>query len=418
MFENVNELGLAFLAVATVFVLLEWAISSRRKNNLYSQKDTFCNLATLVIGRLSQPLFIAYVYGSLKFLQSLALFKIPDSEWTTVVAFVLTDFFYYWEHRFSHSWKPLWVLHETHHSSTHFNFTTSFRLPWLGRLVAPIFFGPMVIFGFKPEQLVLFFSLNLMYQFFLHTKLIAKLGVLEGIFNTPSAHRVHHGRNAMYLDKNFGGVLMIWDRVFGTYQAEIEQPEFGLRSNFLSNNPFVVQFHSFPMYGWVIGRWNALRNQIVISLMLILSSFAFLCNRAESQEETAIPNCPIQGHVQIDEISGPSLLGKWKGHIFEFRRHPAVSIESQEGSKLNGTYQGVLGKFPLTGLLHEDNSRVTFYVDFTSAKFLRLLFRKHSGSLVAILDGKLVGNTISGTACLPDISDKEVRFSASKEDAQ
>ncbi|MBK7840902.1 MAG: sterol desaturase family protein [Candidatus Obscuribacter sp.] len=89
---------------------------------------------------------------------------------------------------------------------------------------------------------------NLIYQFFLHTKIIGKLGAVEGWINTPSAHRVHHGRNELYLDKNFGGILMIWDRLFGTYQAETEVPEYGILGKFESNNPFTVQLHKVPGY--------------------------------------------------------------------------------------------------------------------------------------------------------------------------
>jgi len=413
MFETIKELGSIFLPVAAVFVLLEWSISGRRKKGLYSLRDTLCNLGILAIGKLSQPILIAYVYGSLKSLESFALFKIPDSTWTIALAFVLTDFCYYWEHRFSHNFSPLWILHETHHSSKHFNFSTSFRLPWLGRLVAPIFFGPLVIFGFRPEQLVLFFTINLLYQFFLHTKLVPKLGVLEGIFNTPSAHRVHHARNTIYLDKNFGGVLMIWDRLFGTYQAETEQPAFGVRSNFSSNNPFAVQFHYFPFYPWITGKLSRVRSYTGLALIFVLLLPILMCSRVESQESLLTSSSPIQGHVEIDETPGPKLLGKWKGKIIEFRRHPTVSIDAQQGSKVDGTYKGILGKFPLTGRLHEDNSSITFYVDFTGAK--SFWFRKHSGAMVAIIEGKLVGNTICGTACLPDISDRKVHFSASKE---
>jgi sterol desaturase/sphingolipid hydroxylase (fatty acid hydroxylase superfamily) len=254
MFESVKSVMVPFLIVATCFVVSEMIVSFRLKQGLYSLKDALCNLVIFVGGRLSQPLFLTYIYWALQSIEKFQIFNIPDTAWSTAIVFVLTDFLYYWEHRASHSLAPLWLFHEVHHSSKYFNLTTSFRLSWLGRLTAPIFFGPLVFLGFKPEQLVLFFTANLFFQFFLHTKMVPKLGILEGVFNTPSAHRVHHARNPIYLDKNFGGILMLWDRMFGTYQSESESPQFGVTGNFESDNPLTVQFHKMPGYIWLVKR--------------------------------------------------------------------------------------------------------------------------------------------------------------------
>jgi sterol desaturase/sphingolipid hydroxylase (fatty acid hydroxylase superfamily) len=254
MFEDAQALLWPSLFVFAICILLEWIVSRAKGISLYEGKDVLCNLGIFVVARISQPLFVGYTFYCLKFLESVRPWELPNTIATTFVAVVLTDLAYYWEHRLSHTTRLLWFFHEVHHSSRSFNLTTSFRLHWLGRLVAPLIFAPLILLGFSANQVVLFLFANLIYQFFLHTKLVGKLGWLEGIINTPSAHRVHHARNKTYLDKNFGGILMLWDRLFGTYQAEVEEPEFGVLGHFRSNNPFTVQFHKVPGYCALAGR--------------------------------------------------------------------------------------------------------------------------------------------------------------------
>jgi sterol desaturase/sphingolipid hydroxylase (fatty acid hydroxylase superfamily) len=248
MFEDAQALLVPSLIVFLACILLEWIVSRAKGISLYDGKDVLCNLGIFIVGRLSQPLFVGYTFYCLKFLETVRLWELPNTLATTILAIVLTDLSYYWEHRFSHTTRFLWFFHEVHHSSRSYNLTTSFRLHWFGRLVAPLIFAPLILLGFSANQVVLFLFANLIYQFFLHTKLVGKLGWLEGIVNTPSAHRVHHARNKIYIDKNFGGILMIWDRLFGTYQAETEEPEFGVLGKFRSYNPLTVQFHKVPGY--------------------------------------------------------------------------------------------------------------------------------------------------------------------------
>ena len=248
MFEGNQSVIAVFLPLALVFVVIEALVAHFRKEAIHSLPDTMCNLAILLIGRLSQPLFTIYIYFTLSAVEKVAPFHLPESTATTIAAVLFTDFIYYWQHRWSHKNRYLWFFHEVHHSSKFFNLATSFRLHWLGRIMAPIFFAPAILCGFRAEQVALFFILNLFYQFFLHTKLIGKIPFVEGIFNTPSAHRVHHSRNKEYLNKNFGGILMLWYHVFGTYQAEGSTPVFGTIGRFESNNPFTVQFHKLKGY--------------------------------------------------------------------------------------------------------------------------------------------------------------------------
>ena len=125
------------------------------------------------------------------------------------------------------------------------NLTMAYRLNWLSAIISPVFFLPLAFLGIPTDFIVLSYALNLLYQFFMHTEAVGKLGWLEGIIDTPSAHRVHHGSDPIYIDKNFGGVFMIWDRLFGTYQPELEKPTYGLTTGFTSYNPFRLVFQGF-----------------------------------------------------------------------------------------------------------------------------------------------------------------------------
>jgi len=233
---------LAFLALLIVLEIL-W--SWRNDKKVYQLKETMANFAILAGFQLSKFVFGAYQLSVLGMAVNFAFFDLPDSKWMLIPTFVVVDFIYYWYHRASHVWKPMWAFHLVHHSSPLMNLTTSYRLNWFSAIVSPLFFVPLAILGFSPNHIVLCFALNLLYQFFLHTEFIGKLGFVEGNLNTPSAHRVHHGANNIYLDKNFGGVLMLWDRLFGTYVAETEKVKYGITTGFVSHNPFVLVLHGF-----------------------------------------------------------------------------------------------------------------------------------------------------------------------------
>lgn len=233
---------LAFLAL---LILLEIIWSWRNDKKVYQLNETLANFAILAGFQLSKFIFGAYQLSILGIAVNHAIFELPDSKWMMIPTFVVVDFMYYWYHRASHVWKPMWAFHLVHHSSPLMNLTTSYRLNWFSAIVSPLFFVPLAILGFSPNQIVLCFALNLVYQFFLHTEFVGKLGFIEGNLNTPSAHRVHHGANQIYIDKNFGGVLMLWDRLFGTYVEETEKVKYGVTTGFVSHNPFVLVLHGF-----------------------------------------------------------------------------------------------------------------------------------------------------------------------------
>ncbi len=172
------------------------------------------------------------------------LFDIPlNTAWSWIALFVGTEFFYYWFHRASHRIRWLWATHAVHHSATHFNLSAAIRLGWTGTISgAFVFFLPLALIGFHPLAIALMLGFGLIYQFFLHTALPVKLGPLEWILNTPQHHRVHHASNETCLDKNYGSVLIVFDRLFGTFTAApADEPlRFGLKGREPSNNPIRI----------------------------------------------------------------------------------------------------------------------------------------------------------------------------------
>ncbi|PLP99896.1 sterol desaturase family protein, partial [Cupriavidus pauculus] len=175
-----------------------------------------------------------------------------NSALAVLLLFVGQEFCYYWYHRASHRIRFFWATHAVHHSPNELTLGTAYRLGWTGKITGTaIFFAPLVFLGVRPEVVLATLSLNLLYQFWLHTTWIPKLGWLEYVFNTPSAHRVHHASNVDYLDANYGGVLIIFDRLFGTYVAERDdQPcRFGLVHPTTTHNPLVNQFEHWISLG-------------------------------------------------------------------------------------------------------------------------------------------------------------------------
>jgi hypothetical protein len=183
----------------------------------------------------------------LKAFASLTPFRIPITLQSTLLALLVVDFIYYWKHRTAHQVRLLWAFHSIHHSSKEYNLSTALRLPWFGEALDTLFYVPAVLIGFNPMVLFLGKIIVLLYQYGIHTESVGKLGRLDLVLNTPSNHRVHHGSNAIYLDKNHAGILMVWDHLFGTYQAEREDVPivYGLVKPLRSYNPFSINFAEF-----------------------------------------------------------------------------------------------------------------------------------------------------------------------------
>lgn len=178
--------------------------------------------------------------------EGLIPWSIPLNWWTIILVVLIADITYYWEHRLAHQIRLLWTQHAVHHSSRDFNIITGIRFGPLESIWALIAHIPMVLVGFSPDM-IFFGSLSILaYQTWIHTETIGRLGFIEKIFNTPSHHRVHHGSDRKYLDKNYGGILIIWDRLFGSFKVEDETPIYGLTRDFDSHNPIHVWFSEIP----------------------------------------------------------------------------------------------------------------------------------------------------------------------------
>lgn len=234
--------------ITALFVVAEMLWSRRTGRGVYNTRETLANTAIFVGGQLVGPASIAWKTLVLGAIGGLAPFHWERGPALFIVTFLATDLVYYASHRLQHEVKALWPLHVVHHSSPWMNLTTSFRISWVLPFVGFIVYAPLVLLGLPNELIGISLALNLTFQFFLHTEAVRTLGPLEGILNTPSAHRVHHGSNPLYLDKNYGGVLMIWDRLFGTWQPETEPVRYGITTGFKGHNPLYLMFHGFIDY--------------------------------------------------------------------------------------------------------------------------------------------------------------------------
>ena len=175
--------------------------------------------------------------------------RIELTWWTLPLMLVAQDFFYYWSHRSHHVIRILWASHVVHHSSQRFNLSTALRQTWTG-FTSFVFYLPMIAAGVHPGVLAFCQSVNLVYQFWIHTERIDRLPrPIEAVFNTPSHHRVHHASQGSYLDRNFAGMLIVWDRMFGTFAPESERCHYGLTTNIETYNPIRVAFHEYAAIG-------------------------------------------------------------------------------------------------------------------------------------------------------------------------
>lgn len=228
-------------AIPLFFLLIgiELYLDKRKNTGYYRANDAITSLTAGVLSRvmaLGHQLIPLTMYVLV--FNEAALTELPYSPWVWVVAFVLYDFCYYWNHRMGHEMSVLWAAHVVHHSSEDYNLTTALRQT-SGAVFSWIFYLPLAVIGFPPEMIVTVGALNLVYQFWVHTQHIDKLGWMENWFVTPSNHRVHHAQNSVYIDKNYGGVFIIWDRLFNTFIPELdhEPPVYGIRGALKSFNP-------------------------------------------------------------------------------------------------------------------------------------------------------------------------------------
>jgi sterol desaturase/sphingolipid hydroxylase (fatty acid hydroxylase superfamily) len=211
----------------------------------YEKRDTATSLAMLA-GSIAVGFGFAGASTKLdKWLFKHRVSNVGSRRGKLLTAMVLWDLLYYWEHRFMHEVRVFWAHHVTHHSSERYNLSTALRQPWSPFLMVWVF-APMPLLGYPTATTRKASQLNLLYQYWIHTETVGKLHPLaEKVLNTPSHHRVHHGANKQYLDKNYGGILIVWDKLFGSFEPELRRIKYGLTKNIRTHNPIKVGYHEF-----------------------------------------------------------------------------------------------------------------------------------------------------------------------------
>ena len=241
----------AILAWAAPFfalcVAVEWFFVNRAKlAGRYEGKDAFASM-TMGLGNLVTDLFFGFIsLGILLFAWNFRLFDLGHDWPIILLALVAQDFVYYWKHRIAHQVRWFWTAHVVHHSSEHYNLTTALRQPWNNHFTGHVLLSiPLVLLGFHPLLIAFVASLNLLYQFWIHTEAIDKMPKwFEAVMNTPSHHRVHHGTNPQYLDMNYAGIFIVWDKLFGTFVEEQDEVDiqYGVVKPVDTFNPVKIAF--------------------------------------------------------------------------------------------------------------------------------------------------------------------------------
>lgn len=254
--EHLGKLALfvtAFIVAVSMIEAFVLARKARQQGKTYPWHEVGLSLADLLGRKLLALLPLSIATPVFAFAWQHRIFTVDvHSALMVLLLFLGQEFCYYWYHRASHRIRFFWATHAVHHSPNELTLGTAYRLGWTGKLTgSALFFTPLVWLGVRPEVVLAALSFNLLYQFWLHTTWIPKLGWFEYVFNTPSSHRVHHASNVDYLDANFGGVLILFDRLFGTYVEErADEPcRYGLVKPTTTHNPLVNQFEHWVSLG-------------------------------------------------------------------------------------------------------------------------------------------------------------------------
>ncbi len=246
-YPNVVDMAVP-LFVAAILAELLW-ITLTRKGGRYEARDALTSLL-MGAGNVAAGIIFGFIaWGFFNWVWQFRLFDLGTAWWVVALCFVLDDLRYYWVHRFGHRVRWVWASHVNHHSSQHYNLTTALRQTWTGTFTLMMVVRvPLLLLGFHPAMVIFVGGLNLIYQFWIHTEAINRMPRwFEAVMNTPSHHRVHHGRNPKYLDANYAGVFIIWDKLFGTFvpEDENEPVEYGLVRNLGTFNLLRVAFHEW-----------------------------------------------------------------------------------------------------------------------------------------------------------------------------
>lgn len=243
---KINILALA-VPLFIGFILLEYFAGKKRKRKLHQFEESIANLNVGIAERVTDLLTTGAFYFVFSWIHSnYAIFDIHPGFLSWVLIFLITDFVWYWYHRFGHKVNLFWSVHVVHHQSDDFNYTVSTRITIFQAIARGLFWSVLPLLGFPPDMIAIFLIIHGVYPFFTHTQLVGKLGWLEYIFVTPSHHRVHHSSNPEYLDKNYGDILIIWDKLLGTFAEEKNEPKYGLTKP-LNSYSFLWQHFHFQL---------------------------------------------------------------------------------------------------------------------------------------------------------------------------
>ena len=245
---DVNSIYIVALPIILLMIMVEVLVANAKNIAAYKKEDS---LGTL--GLLTGNIFVALSIKGLTLAFHIFLYEFRFFDLVSVmpiwalwmITFILIDFIFYFYHRISHRSRFLWAIHMSHHSSEEMNFFVSFRQAWLGPISKIPFFMLLPLIGLDPTMIAVAGVISTLWGVIGHTQVINKLGPLEWVFNTPSHHRVHHGSNLQYIDKNYGNLLIIWDRFFGTFEPENEPVKYGMVKNVNTFNPFKI-----TLMGW------------------------------------------------------------------------------------------------------------------------------------------------------------------------
>ncbi|MEM7100536.1 MAG: sterol desaturase family protein [Pseudomonadota bacterium] len=233
-----------------VFVLELLLLAARRQITRNVLGDVVANFVTLFLSIVVNTILLAFVYLAAFYVVwiEFSLFQLPTNLWTILACLVLADLAYYWEHRFVHRVGFAWATHAVHHSSPHFNISVAYRFGPLDGLMPLPFHLPLALLGFNPLVILFCEMVVQLYQTLLHTEVVKKLPrPIEALLNTPSHHRVHHGSNPQYMDRNYGGILIVWDKLFGTFAEEQEPVKFGITTPINSVNPVKIFLFGYQL---------------------------------------------------------------------------------------------------------------------------------------------------------------------------
>ncbi len=264
---TMDKLGYIAFLIPLLFVLvaIEWTVAKRKNKDYYNIRDVVVNLCCGMLERLFDFFWIIVSFFLFTWIsENFAIWHIPTNPFTFILLVLSADFLGYWFHRLSHEVNFMWAAHIVHHQSEELNLTTVFRVSAFAVIFRTPFWCIMPLVGFSPGWTTIAVTMIGLYQMLVHTRLVKSWGILEQFMVTPSNHRVHHAYNDDYLDTNYGSIFIIWDRLFGTFKPETEDPKFGITSGFHSTDPYRAHFFYWAYMFRLAKKARSLKEKVLV----------------------------------------------------------------------------------------------------------------------------------------------------------